>query len=169
MVNLPLLQIGQTARPHGVKGELAIRIDDVYFDDLTNSPVVLIGDPAVPYTLERTTGGGKPRIKLEDFHNREQVALLANKPLWLPESAVTVEEDAEITPYDRLIDMYIVADDYPRLGPIEDVMDLPEHHLAELTHEGKSIYIPLHDDLIDRINEAEGEVYMTLPPGLLDL
>lgn len=165
---MELVQIGRTGRPHGVKGELGLHVGEVYLDDLVTAKAVLIGEPAVPYFVKNLRRGGKLTVKLETFQTREQVNLLSNQPLWLPTDQVS-ETEEEATPWDELLGYRIEAEGYPVLGPIEDIMDLPEHYLAELTYEGKTVYIPLHEDLVIGVREEDTILVMSLPGGLLDL
>lgn len=165
---MEVVQIGTTGRPHGIKGELTLHVEEGYLDDLALTRAVLIGEPPVPYFVEKLRQGGKVTVKLETFDTREAVGLLSNKPLSLPASQVTeLEEDA--TPWDELLGYHIEAEGYPTLGPIEDIMDLPDHYLAEITYEGKTLYIPLHEDLVLGVREEETVLVMQLPEGLLDM
>lgn len=166
---MEVVEIGRTGRPHGVKGELSLVVDEVYLDDLLHAKAVLIGEPPVPYFVAGFREGGKLTVRLEHFATREQVSLLSGRPLWLPADQVTVEIEDELTPWDELIGYHIVAEGYPLLGPIEDIMDLPEHYLAEITVEERTVYIPLHDDLVLAVDEAARRVTMDLPGGLLEL
>ncbi|NJB85510.1 16S rRNA processing protein RimM [Lewinella marina] len=166
---MELVQIGTTGRPHGVRGELGLFVEEVYEDDLLLARAVLIGERPVPYFVERFRQGGKLTVKLEKFDTREQVNLLANRPLWLPAAEVSVMAPEEGTPWDEVIGYRIQAEGYPELGPIEDILDLPEHYLAEITHNEKTVYIPLHDDLVREVRNEDGLLLMELPAGLLDL
>lgn len=164
-----MVQIGTTGRPHGTRGELSLFVDEAYEDDLVVVKAVLIGEPPIPYFVERFRQGGKLTVKLENFDTREQVALLSNKPLLLPADQVSEVTEVEDTPWDAILGYTIEADGYPPLGPIEDIMDLPEHYLAEVTYEGKTVYIPLHENLVVGVREADSVLVMELPLGLLEL
>lgn len=166
---MDLVEIGWTGRSHGLKGEIKLRAQEFYEDDLLEVKSLLIGDPAVPYFVEYLRGGGAIIAKFEGIDNREQVSLLSNKPLWLLKSQVSDKPEEEDTPYDSIIGYTIMAEDYPPLGPIEAIVDLPQHYLAEIVHEGKTIFVPLHEDLIVAIKEEEKLMEMVLPGGLLDL
>ena len=166
---MEVVEIGRTGRPHGVRGELSLVVDEVYLEDLLRAKAVLIGDPPIPYFVQRFREGGKLTVQLETFTTREQVSLLAGRPLALPADQLTVEVEEDLTPWDELIGYHIVAEGYPLLGPIEDIMDLPEHYLAEVTYEDRTVYIPLHDDLVVAVDESARQVTMDLPGGLLEL
>ena len=166
---MELVEIGRTGRPHGIHGELALLIDEVYEDDLLEAKAVLIGEPAIPYFVVSFRSGGKLTVTLENFTTREAVSLLAGKPLWLPADQVTTDAPGDDTPYDGLVGYTIQAEGYPPLGPIEGIVDLPEHYLAELTYEERTVYIPLHEDLIVNVRETDTVLEMDLPAGLLEL
>lgn len=166
---MELIEIGWVGKAHGLKGEVKIHIQDFYEDDLFKASSVHIGEPAVPYFLESIRAGGAVILKIEDLDSREQVSLLSNRPLYLMDSQVAQRDEADETPFDALIGYSIQAKDYPLLGPITGIMDLPSHHLAELNHAGKDLLIPLHEDLIVGLDEASKVLEMALPAGLLEL
>lgn len=167
---MDLIEIGWTGKPHGLKGEIKLRVSDFYEEDLLAAKSVLIGEPPVPYFLESVRGGGALIAKFETLDAREMVAPLGNKPLYLLAEQVTATQEEEPeTPWDLFIGYSIVAEGYPKLGPITGIMDMPEHYLAELTHEDKDLLVPLHEDLIVGIDQEELVLTMTLPEGLLEL
>ena len=166
---MEMIRIGVTGRPHGVKGELALHVDEVYEDDLLLARAILIGEKPVPYFVKSFRQGGKLTVTLETFGTREQVVLLSNQPLWLPADQVSEVEVEADTPWDALIGYTIEAEGYPPLGPIAAIMDLPSHYLAELTHHEKTVYIPLHEDLVIGVREEDTVLVMALPDGLLEL
>lgn len=167
-MGMELVQIGKTGRPHGIKGEIKLYVDEGYEDDLFAAKALLIGQPALPYFIEKLRAGGSIIAKLEEMDQREDVVLLSNKPLFLTADAVTAIVVDEDHPFLGLVGYTIKAADYPLLGPIVDVMDLPEHHLAEIKYAGNTYYIPLHEDLIVARKESTKVVEMQLPDGLLD-
>lgn len=167
---MDLVEIGWIGKPHGLKGEIKIRVSEFYEDDLFNTQSVLIGSPPVPYFVESLRAGGAVIGKFEGLDAREQVAPLSNRPLFLLAEHVTAtgpEEDE--TPWDIFIGYTISAEGYPVLGPITGIVDLPQHYLAELTHEGKEVVVPLHEDLIERIDQEGQVLTMVLPEGLLNI
>ncbi|MFK8165263.1 MAG: ribosome maturation factor RimM [Lewinella sp.] len=167
---MDLIEIGWTGKAHGLKGEIKLRIQEFYEEDLLATKSMLIGDPAIPYFLESLRAGGAIIAKFENLDSREQVTLLSNKPVWLLASQVTaVDEGEDLTPWDPIIGFTIKAEGYPDLGPITGIMDMPEHYLAELTHEGKAILVPLHEDLVVALDEEVETMTMVLPEGLLTL
>ena len=166
---MKFIEIGRTGRPHGTRGELGLSVDERYYDDLLAAKFLLIGTPPIPYPVASFTTGGKLRVQLENFDRREAVSLLSNKLLALPADQLAAREEEAETPWDELIGYRVEAEGYPVLGPIAAIVDLPEHYLAEMTHEGREIYLPLHEDLVIGIREEDRTLVMDLPLGLLEL
>lgn len=164
---MTLTEIGWTGKAHGLKGEIKLRVLDHYEADLLDLDSVLIGEPPVPFFVESLRGGGALIAKFEGLDNREQVSLLSNKPLFALSSKVPERKPEPDTPYDALVGWHIEAEDYPRLGPIREIMDLPQHYLAVVEHEGREVLIPLHEQLIREVREAEQTLVLELPLGLL--
>lgn len=166
---MDLVEIGWTGKAHGLKGEIKLRVAEHFEDDLLEAKSLLIGDPPIPYFVEYFRGGGAIIAKFENLDQREQLNLLSNQPLFLQAHQVTAEAPTGDTPFDHLVGYHIIAEHYPELGPISGIMDLPEHYLAELEHEGKSILIPLHENLILGEDAGARQLKMQLPQGLLEI
>ena len=163
-----LVEIGWMGKAHGLKGEIKARVAEFYEEDLFKADSLHIGDPAVPYFIESIRAGGAIILKLENFDDRAAVSLLSGKPLYLMQQQVRDTEAEVGTVFDALIGYSIEAEGYPRLGPITGIMDLPEHYLAELQHDGKEVLIPLHENLILGVEEEGQILRMALPDGLID-
>ena len=164
---MDLTEIGRTGKPHGLKGEIKLRVLDFYEEDLLELDSVLIGEPPVPFFIESIRGGGALIAKIEGLDSREAVALLGNQPLFALSDKITEREPEPDTPFDALVGWFIEAEGYPRLGPITGIMDLPQHYLAELAYEGRELLVPLHEDLIVGVDEKTTTLTMNLPSGLL--
>lgn len=162
-----LTEIGWTGRAHGLKGEIKLRVLEYYEDDLMELDTVLVGEPPVPFFVESIRGGGALIAKFEGLDTREQVSLLSNKPLFALASKIPERKPEPDTPFDALIGWFIEAEDYPRLGPIKEIMDLPQHYLSVIEHAGKDVMFPLHENLITDVRESDKTLVMDLPTGLL--
>lgn len=167
---MEVVEIGRAGKPHGLAGELKLRVEDAYEDDLLTAGLVLIGQPPLPYFLESARGGGALIVKLETLDSREAVAPLAGRTLFLPADRVTATAPAaNATPFDAYLGYRIAAEGYPELGPIDEIVGLPEHYLAQIEHDEKTVLIPLHEDLIVTVSTEKQTLMMRLPEGLLEL
>jgi 16S rRNA processing protein RimM len=166
---MELIEIGRVGRPHGLKGEVKVHVEDHFEDDLLNASVVLIGDPPVPYFLAMARGGGSLILRFEELDKREEVMLLSNKTIYLKTDEVSEPElPPSDNPFTHLVGYSITAEGYETLGPIKEVVDMPQHYLALIERNGAEYYIPLHEDLIEGEDEAAKILRMELPEGLAE-
>lgn len=166
---MELTQIGKVGKPHGIKGELKVYIEEHFEDDFLSAKAVFIGQPPFPYFVESIRMGGMVILKLEELGSREMAVLLSNKPILLPSDQLSAEVVEEDHPFLHLIGWMILAEGYDPLGPIIDVVDMPEHYLALLEVNGRDVFIPLHPDLILQEDPGQQELQMQLPLGLLEI
>ncbi|MEO0789505.1 MAG: ribosome maturation factor RimM [Bacteroidota bacterium] len=163
-----LVPVGKLLRPHGLKGEIKVLLEEGYEEDFLQAGSFLAGKPPAPLFIASFRGGGALIIKLEGIDSREAVQPLSQATVYLPEDRIS-DRPAEVQ--DKMLQLVgysIRAEGYSDLGPIEEVMDLPQHYLAKLDVEGQEVLIPLHDDLILSRNDEDKELVMRLPEGLLD-
>lgn len=164
------VKVGRIGRVHGLKGELKFSIEEDYEEDAVEAKSFLlqIGGQYIPYFVEYLRKSSL--LKLEDVNDKEMAQLLQHKDVFLPASVISeiVEEEPD-NPYADWVGYKIVDEERGLLGEILAVMDLPQHYLAEIQYEDRTVVIPLHDDLILGIDPVEKAVLMQLPEGLLDL
>lgn len=167
-----LVKVGRLGRAHGLKGEIKIKIEDAYFDDLLESESLLIeiSGQHIPYFVEAWRSGGT-LVKLEDVDEKEAASLLQQKDIYLPKDQLPETEvpSDEGTPYDHWVGWTIEEEEKGIIGTIAGVVDLPQHYLAEVDYHGKLVMIPLHEDLIQQADTQAKRITMSLPEGLLEL
>lgn len=167
-----LIKVGRIGRPHGLRGELKVSIDDIYFEDVIqqDSLLVAVGSQYIPHFVEAWRSGGN-LLKLEEIDDKESAQLLQQREIYLAANLLTVpEEDIPVeNPFVQYVDFTIVEETVGKVGVIQAIIDLPEHYLAEVAYEDKVIMIPLHEDLISSTDEDRKVLQMVLPEGLLEL
>jgi 16S rRNA processing protein RimM len=170
-----LVKIGFTRKPHGLKGEIKLQIDDKYLEDLLETDVVLLtikGKPT-PYFIEDIRVGNAIIAKFEDIDTVEAATEIGSKELALREKDIL--DDAERTfeaeeglEYEDCVG-YKIMDGETLVGEIEEVVEFPQQEMAILTREGKDILIPLNVAFVIRRDDDLKTIFMDLPKGLLDL
>jgi 16S rRNA processing protein RimM len=164
------VKVGRLGRVHGLKGELKFSIEEAYLEDTINAKSLLIhlGGQYIPYFVEYLRKSSL--LKLEEVGDKEMAQLLQHKDVFLPASAISeAVEEVPDNPYSHWVGYKIVDEEKGELGEIQAIIDLPQHYLAEIAYEGKTVAIPLHDDLILGLDPEGKAVLMQLPEGLLDL
>jgi 16S rRNA processing protein RimM len=170
-----LVKIGFTKKPHGLKGEIKLQIDDQYLEDLMETEVVLLtikGKPT-PYFIEDIRVGNAILAKFEDVDTVEAANEIASKEMSLREQDILTDEERtyEEEPgmeYEDCVG-YKIMDGDLFVGEIEEVVEFPQQEMAILTREGKDILIPLNVAFVLKRDDASKTIFMELPKGLLDL
>ncbi len=165
-------EIGRTGRPHGLKGEIKLRVAEEMEELLFDNEVffVRVGNQApVPYFLEEIRAGGALIAKFQGIENPEQARIISNCELLLPAKIVELLGPEKTSPYDHFIGYRIIDTTAGELAQIEEVLELPQHFLARITHEGREVLLPLHPDFILETDDDAKLIKTDLPEGLLEL
>ena len=169
-----LLKIGFTKKPHGLKGEIKVQIEERYMEDLLETEVVLLtikGKPT-PFFIEDIKVGNAVIVKFEDVDSVEAANEIGSKELSLREQDILDDDVREIEveglEYEGCVG-YKIMDGDTLIGEIEEVVEFPQQEMAILTREGQEVLIPLNVAFVIRRDDAAKTIFMELPKGLLDL
>ena len=170
-------RIGRTRKVHGTRGELKVEIEDRWLEDFTQGDVVFLElqGQLVPYFVEELRGGSGLLLKLEEVDGREAALRLTSKPLYLRATDLLADDQREFyaeevsLQYTYLIGYQLVDETTGPVGPIREVLDMPQQEMAVVDYRDGQSLVPLAEPLIERIDEATQTVHMRLPEGLLDL
>ena len=161
-------KIGRLGKPHGVKGEISMQMDDDVFDRVDADFLVLRVDGIlVPFYMEeyRFRTDTTALVKFEDVDTVEQARELTNSDVFfLRRLAENQEEDytwAYFVGFD-LIDTQTGR----TVGRIAAVDDATVNVLFEL-EDGR--LLPAAEELMTQVDHETKQIHMTLPDGLLDL
>lgn len=161
-------RIGRVGKPHGVKGEVQVQIDDDVFDRVGADYLVLRVDGIlVPFFMEeyRFKSDEIALVTFCDMDSSEKVRELTGCEVFFPRSlADEVEHDltyAELVGY-SLVD----ANTGRRVGTIESVDDVTENILFEMDN---GSLIPAPEELITDVDTESRTVTVAVPEGLLDM
>ena len=166
-----LAEIGKINKPHGIKGELSVELDDgLEPDDFTCFFVELNG-LFVPFFVAESRPRGKESwlMRFIGVENEKDAAMFANKPLFVKDDEVDFEDgDSDGFYLSDLIGFQAFADEQ-LLGTITDYDDSTQNILFQIDNDGRQLYIPATEDFIEAIDTQDKSVIFTLPDGLINL
>lgn len=166
-------KIGETGKPHGVKGEINFMFDDDVFDRVDADYLVLLIDGIlVPFFMEeyRFKSGSTALVKFCDIDTKEQAAMLTGSVVYFPKSMSDRDEN-EIT-WDEIKGFRLINGDATGnfIGTVMSVDDSTENVLFEVqTPSGSDVLIPAVPEFILNIDSEKKEITVSLPEGLLEL
>ena len=127
--------IGSTKRPHGLKGELKLYVEEKYVEDLMNAEILMIdikGRPT-PFFIEDIRFGNNIIAKFEDVNTPEAAMSIANKEISLRESDLIPDDEREIEietmPYEHCIG-YTIVNEGETIGVIDNIVEYPQQEMA---------------------------------------
>ena len=171
------LIVGTVQKPHGIKGELFVRLETDRPDAVFSAGRALIlgdgeGRPSdAVLTVERArafkggmlvkaAGLGARTPELEDMRGRT---------LLIPRDQAVAPDEDEVF-YHDLLGMKVVTAAEGEVGTIGEVYDAPAGPMLSVQRTGaKELLIPFARQMVLRVDVGEKVLELDLPAGLLDL
>jgi 16S rRNA processing protein RimM len=164
-------KIGWIAKPHGLKGEVTIMLEDDAPEDLSSIESVFLEQNSrlVPYFIEALSAQDrKAFIKFEDVDSLEQAKKISKQSVYISKSFRPKADHDEF--YDDEVVGFEVHDQVNGLlGEIREVMQAGPNRLLVIKHGDKEVLIPVNGPFITSINKAKKKMTVDLPEGFLEL
>ncbi|MDZ4762947.1 MAG: ribosome maturation factor RimM [Chloroflexota bacterium] len=167
------LMIGEVLRPHGIRGELRIRILTDYPERITRDKTVYLGTDvnavAKPYTVEGMRMNQEyGLLKLVGINSRETADLLRQLFVLIPLEEAIPLEDGEVYLYE-LIGMNVQTEDGTPLGELVDVLETGANDVYVVASpQYGEVLLPAIDQCILKIDGDANLMTVHLLDGLLD-
>jgi 16S rRNA processing protein RimM len=169
-----IIKIGYTKKPHGLKGEVKLHIEERFLEDLMETEVAIItikGKPT-PFFVEDIRVGNAVIAKFEDVNTIDEANEIANKELSLREKDLLEDEEREFEfmgmQFEHCVG-YTLIDKGVLIGAINEIVEFPQQEMAFIEREGREVMIPLNKAFILKVNDVDKLIELDLPEGLLDL
>jgi 16S rRNA processing protein RimM len=171
------LIVGTIQKPHGIKGELFVRLETDRPDAVFAAGRALVlgdgqGRPSdAVLTVERARAfKGGMLVKVEGQTGRTaELEELRGRTLLIPRDQAAPPEEDEVF-YHDLLGMKVVTAAEGEVGTIDEVYDAPAGPMLSVRREGaKELLIPFARAMVRRVGVEEKVLELDLPAGLLDL
>lgn len=169
MSDLPQIPIAKVLKTFGVKGELMVRLYDVFPDEVNIKEPVFVMIDGLPVPLFfgyfQKKGTGKAVVIFDDFETSYRASELIGKELL----AFGVEETGDEFHYENTAGFTLTDLSSGRTGIINEYLDYANNPLFSVDFGGTEVMVPAAEDLIRTIDWRKKSVEMVLPDGLLDI
>jgi 16S rRNA processing protein RimM len=167
------LLIGEVLRPHGVKGEVRLRILTDYPERVSQLKTIYLGtDPnspnATPYTVQHMRMNQEyGLLKLKEINDRNEADRLRELFVMVKLDQAVPLEEGEFYLY-QLIGLAVQTVDGEMLGTISEVLETGANdvYIVNSPQHGE-VLIPVTDETIVKTDIKAGIVMVNLPEGLL--
>ncbi|HYJ79921.1 MAG TPA: ribosome maturation factor RimM [Longimicrobiaceae bacterium] len=170
------LIVGAVQKPHGIKGELFVRVETDHPQAVfAAGRVLLLGDAAGrpdggTLTVERARpfkGGLLVKVAEHGGRTPAQDELRGRSLLIPAREAAPVEADEVF--YHQLVGLRVVADG-ETVGKVREVYEAPGGLLLGVERAGRrELLLPFVRELVRRVDVEGGVLELDAPPGLLEL
>ncbi|MBZ0294575.1 MAG: ribosome maturation factor RimM [Anaerolineae bacterium] len=167
------LLLGEILRPHGIRGELRVRILTDYPERMLEFDSVHIGtDPESPeaaiYQIEKLRlSKGYGLLKLEGIDDRNQAELLRDLYVMIDVDEAIPLEEGEFYLY-QVIGLTVQTEQGQALGTIREVLETGANDVYIIdSPEYKEILLPVTPETVLNTDIQSGLVTVRLPEGLL--
>ena len=162
---------GKITKTHGLKGELTVKLDVANPGDFKDLRYILIEDRGnlIPYFIEnQKINGDKMFVQLQDVKKMEQAVVFLGKAVFLPNEMLPELDEDEFY-YKEIVGFKLVDVAKGEIGEISDVLEYPTQAVIQVMKDGKEILIPIHDDIIQKVDKKAKTLTVKAPEGLIDM
>lgn len=170
------LIVGVVQKPHGIRGELAVRLETDRPEQVFRPERRLrVGDAqGNPTADELTVERARPfkgglLVKVREFDGRnEAIEAMRGRTLLLPREETAPLDTDEV--WIHQLPGLRVESDGATVGSVSEVFDTATGHLLEVaTPDGRELLVPFVRQIVVRVDPAAGVLEIDAPPGLLEL
>lgn len=170
-----LLKIGVFSKPHGISGEVLIKLNPD-FCEKTIKPKWLfinIDGGVVPFEVLYFKGKGNDAItvKLDTIDSEKSAKVYQGFEIYINPKDITTsdnEVDLEANIYE-LINYTVFDKKHGNIGIVRKIIDIQQNPILVILYDEKDILIPMQKDFILSIDVNKKELYIQTPIGLIEL
>ncbi len=166
------IPLGKILKVYGNDGSVTVKLERQFIENIPEMESVFImtaGRP-VPFFLSETiyNGGETAVLKFDGYDSVDKVKEFCGCSLFL--TSTTGEAPNEQSFATRLTGFTVMLGGKVIAGTVTSVIENPAQWLLVVTStSGKEILIPLHEDLIKKVNRKTRVILMDIPEGLVEI
>ena len=166
-------KLGEVLKSHGKEGEVIISSDQGLSEDFIKmeSIFIEINGGLVPFFIEHALlkSSQTAILKLEDIDSIEEANELTGCSWYLPQKEWEKLKQSQDEPFKTLEGYTLLDQNDNEIGMIEGILEIPSNTLLQVRYENNLIEIPVNEETIYGIDEANQIVKNHIPDGLLEI
>ncbi len=165
-----LITIGYLTKTKGLKGELQLffQIDNPEAYSKLESVFIDINNKPVPFFIEKISiRKNVAYIYFEGIDHIDKAQTLLKKPVSVSISQAP-KVSKEFKPSD-LKGFLVIDENIGELGPVKEVLSMPQQTLISLDYQDKEILFPYNEHFTRKLDKKNRKLLVALPDGLIDL
>ncbi len=164
--------LGKIVKKYSFKGEILLKLDtdepELYQD--VDAIFIEVRNRLIPFFVEQSQlhKSSLLRLKLEEVNNEEDADYIMKSEVYLPLSALPKLEGNKFY-FHEVIGFNIIDEAFGLVGEIVGVNDTTSQALFEVKRDEKELLIPMHDEIIKKVDRTDKKIYIKAPEGLIEL
>ncbi len=164
--------LGTLVKPHGIHGDMILKLNNLHSEDIPEleSVFIEIEGLMVPFFISHFSDINESSllIKVHDIDSNAKAKKFIGCNIYITRGILNVPDNLnlkkqELTGYD------IIDRKHGNIGKITDFLNITDNPLLKVSAEGKEFMIPVHQNIILKIDNKKKTVFTEIPEGLLDL
>ena len=164
--------LGKIVKKHSFKGEVVIKLDTDEPELYKNMESVFVdlGNNLVPFFIEKSSLSKQTalRVKFEGISSEEDADAIMRSDIYLPLDLLPKLSGNKFY-YHEVIGFTIIDKIFGEVGELVYINDKAAQPLFEIKREETTIFIPLIDDFIKKVDRDNKTIEVETPEGLIAL
>lgn len=165
------VKIGTVVSKHGYKGDIKISVSSNNLDTFPDLKYLFIDLDGcfIPFMIDNVRSFSKNVliVKLKEISSEDKVNEVINKNIYIDSAEMASNIDSGFF-YNDLINFEVITDS-KKIGRIENINSKLPQPVFEIIYDSRKVLIPIHEDLIKKIDKENKIIYLDIPNGLLEI
>lgn len=163
--------IGHIIKTHGLKGEVTLRFDNAEISSISDLKYFLldINHKIIPFFIDSIIFyTNKAFVLFQDVNTLEAATCLVGKDVYLPVELFPehIKNDFYLH---EIIGYHVFDEKKGEIGLVNDILEYPIQSLIRIIKDDKEILIPVHNDIIKKVDDKIKKILIKAPEGLIDM
>ena len=164
--------LGAITRLHGVRGQVRVYldVDNPSAYKKLESVYVDINNKLVPFSISQVQiiKNSQAIFTFSKVNTYDDAAALVGKALYLPDELLP-DLSADQFYLHEIIGYMLIDENRGELGEIKDIFDYGVNRVVQVFYQSKELLLPLHQDMIVKLDKEKQQVVINTAEGLIDL
>tara|TARA_B110000014_G_C20086714_1_gene568465 strand:- start:1025 stop:1537 length:513 start_codon:yes stop_codon:yes gene_type:complete len=170
-MNFSYTKIGTIITKHGFNGSLILKISGKYSNNLSivDFLFIEINKKHIPFKLDsiKTFKNKSYKIKFNEVNDDAYANQLISKSVFIKSNDYP-DLKKETNIYSAIIN-FSAFNNEAKIGEIININENLPQPVFEINYKSKIVMVPIHEDLIIKIDKENKNIFLRIPDGLLDI
>ena len=170
-MNFSYTKIGTIITKHGFNGSLILKVSGKYSNNLSivDFLFIQINKKHIPFKLDsiKTFKNKSYKIKFNEVNDDAYANQLISKSVFIKSNDYP-DLKKETNIYSAIIN-FSAFNNEAKIGEIININENLPQPVFEINYKSKTVMVPIHEDLIIKIDKENKNIFLRIPDGLLDI